>query len=155
MPQTSHKNLTQVSGTAWSRRMTAGDLQAAQPTWLPCFSKQGVLISVKVFSQQWHCWLTFSLWHTTAPDLFLQAFCTNPSDCSYICLKKTWMRFIEDYLCDVFIARPSFTSSASLISTLPSASSKSLRKQKYWTELVPGQTFSKPYAVRYPIRFWK
>lgn len=47
VPQTSHKNLTQVSGTAWSRRMTAGDLQAAQPTWLLCFSKQGVLISVK------------------------------------------------------------------------------------------------------------
>lgn len=42
-------------------------------------------------------------------------------------------------------------SSASLISTLPSASSESLRKQKYWTELEPGQTFSKPCSVSYPI----
>lgn len=32
--------------------------------------------------QRWHCWLTCTLWHAANPDSFLQAFCTDPNDCS-------------------------------------------------------------------------
>lgn len=77
--------------------------------WKQCFQRR-------------HCWLTCTLWHAANPDSFLQAFCTDPNDCS--CLSPVnhifFFFLIRDYSSDVpsniFIICFSFTSSIGLVS---------------------------------------
>lgn len=78
--------------------------------WKQCFQRR-------------HCWLTCTLWHAANPDSFLQAFCTDPNDCS--CLSPVnhiffFFFLIKDYSSDVpsniFIICFSFTSSIGLVS---------------------------------------
>lgn len=136
--------------------MTPGNLQAAQPTWCDgCFSQQGVLISVESSLTAMALLTHVQLVTHHSSRYFFASLLHKSKWLFYICLQWITSIFLQDYLCDVFTAQPSFTSSAGLIRTLPSVSSKSLWKQKYWSELVPAQTFSKPCSVHYPIHFWK
>lgn len=129
--QTSHNNVAGAPGTAQCRRTKPGDLQVPQPTCPLHFSQQGVLISVKsvramalltqdqlVTYHKSRCWWfgVFFCKPSTQIQVIVPTFIFNESHPKFL------------RLCDVFISCASFTSSATSISTLPSALSKSFQK---------------------------